>query len=69
MFADFPPSSKVIGLRLCLCEFLMIMYPTSVEPVNEILSTNLCWEREAPVYPNPETILITPGGKPASMIN
>lgn len=24
---------------------------------------------EAPVYPNPEMMLITPGGKPASVIN
>lgn len=47
----------------------MIIYPTYVDPVNEILSTNLCCEIEAPVYPNPETMLITPGGKPASMIS
>jgi len=31
------------------------------------LLTSLCCERHAPVYPNPVTILITPGGTPASL--
>lgn len=48
-------------------EFLIIIYPTSVDPVNETLSTSLCWDKFAPVYPNPDTIFITPGGKPASL--
>ena len=42
---------------------------------------NLCWsckwdlypliyvEKVAPVYPNPETMFMTPGGNPASIIN
>ncbi len=33
------------------------------------MSTNLCWERLAPVYPKPEIILTTPGGNPASLNN
>lgn len=68
IFADFPPSYKVIGLRLYLWEFLIMMYPTSVDPVNEILSTNRCCVRDAPVYPKPVTMLMTPGGNPASLI-
>lgn len=47
----------------------MMMYPTSVDPVKEILSTSRCWDRLAPVYPNPDTIFITPGGNPASEIS
>ncbi len=43
----------------------MIKYPTSVDPVKEILSTCPCCERASPVFPNPVIILITPGGKPA----
>jgi len=43
----------------------MIIYPTSVDPVNDILSIPLCVDTAAPVSPNPETILITPGGNPA----
>ena len=69
ILADLPPNSKVTGFKLNLCEFLIMIYPTSVEPVNEILSTNLCWERLAPVYPKPDIILTTPGGNPASLNN
>ena len=41
--------------------------PTSVEPVNAILSTSGCEESAAPaVGPKPGTTLRTPAGKPAS---
>lgn len=66
---DFPPNSKEIFFKLLTEHFYMISYPTSVEPVNEILSTSGWSTRQAPVYPNPVTILTTPGGKPASLNN
>jgi hypothetical protein len=43
----------------------MIRYPTSVEPVKDILLTNLCWDRYSPVFAIPVIMLITPGGNPA----
>lgn len=68
ILADFPPSSRVIGLRLCLWEFLITKYPTYVDPVNETLLISLCCDNASPVFPSPVTKLITPGGKPASLI-
>ena len=44
----------------------MIDFPTSVEPVNAILST-LGWSTKyLPVLPSPVTMFTTPGGKSAS---
>lgn len=65
MLADLPPSYSVIGFRLYLCEFLIIRYPTYVEPVKDILLTSLCWDKYSPVFPKPVIMLITPGGNPA----
>lgn len=69
ILADFPPSYNVIGFRLDLWEFLMIRYPTAVDPVNDILSTKWCWHRVYPVYASPGIMLTTPGGNPASLMN
>ena len=39
-----------------------------MEPVNAILSTSMCAERAAPaILPKPDMMLMTPGGKPASL--
>ena len=65
IFADFPPSYNVIGFKLYLCEFIIIKYPTYVEPVKDILLTSLCWDKYSPVFPRPVTMLMTPGGNPA----
>ena len=66
MFGLLPPSSKVIRLSVAAASFMMTC-PTSVEPVNAILSTSGCATRAAPaVGPKPGTMLITPAGKPAS---
>lgn len=65
IFADFPPNYKVIGLRFCLWEFLIIRYPTEVDPVKEILSTKWCWHKAYPVAASPDNIFKTPGGNPA----
>lgn len=46
-----------------------MIYPTSVDPVNEILSTSGWSTIKAPVSPNPVIIFTTPGGNPASLIN
>ena len=43
-----------------------MMRPTSVEPVNAILSTWGCSTSAAPGRPSPVTMLTTPGGSPAS---
>src|SRR3989442_10647735 len=48
----------------------MICRPTSVEPVNEILSTSGWRTRAAPaVDPPPGTTLKAPAGKPASRVS
>lgn len=49
MFADLPPNSRVIGFRFSLCELRIMMYPTSVDPVNETLFIPLCVEMNDPV--------------------
>ncbi len=41
-----------------------MLRPTSVEPVNAILSTSGCLTSAAPVSPSPVTTLSTPAGKP-----
>ena len=45
---------------------LAISFPTSVEPVNAILSMSGCLTMAAPVSPEPVTIFTTPSGKSAS---
>ena len=45
---DLPPSSRVRRLRLPAAA-LTISLPTSVDPVNEILSTSGCAASAAPV--------------------
>ena len=57
----FPPSSRLSFLPEPAVA-LRMMRPTSVEPVNAILSTSGCSTIAAPVSPWPFTMLITPGG-------
>src|ERR1041384_1704597 len=66
MLGLFPPSSIVT--RLFVAAAICITWrPTSVEPVNEILSTSGWRASAAPaVDPPPGTTLNAPGGKPAS---
>ena len=52
-FLPVPASSRWIAL------------PTSVEPVNAILSMPGCLTSAAPVLPSPVTMLTTPGGSSA----
>lgn len=66
MKGDFPPNSKVIFFKLLMEHLYMINYPTSVEPVNAILSIFGCSTNIAPVSPNPGKTLTTPLGNPAS---
>src|ERR671936_262030 len=63
MFAALPPSSSVTG-RPLPASSRWIAFPTSVEPVNAILSTSAL-TRSAPVRPSPVTMLTTPAGSPA----
>ena len=64
MNADFPPSSNVSFLPVpAVCS--RMIRPTSVEPVNAILSISLCLTISAPVLPSPVTMLTTPLGNPA----
>ena len=62
MNGDFPPSSRDRRLPepAVACR---IKRPTSVEPVNAILSTEASTSAE-PVEPSPVTTLKTPGGRP-----
>ncbi len=66
MFAALPPSSSVSRLPLPAIERRMRL-PTSVEPVNAILSTGASTSA-APVSPAPVTMFTTPGGSSASWI-
>ena len=66
MLGLLPPSSSVTRLLVSAAIF-MICRPTSVEPVNEILSTAAWRTSAAPaVEPPPATTLNAPAGKPAS---
>src|SRR5213596_2451579 len=64
MFAAFPPSSRVRRLPLP-ASARWIALPTSVDPVNAILSTSGCETISAPVRPSPVTMFTTPGGSSA----
>ena len=63
-FAALPPSSSVRCLPVP-ASWRWIDLPTSVEPVNAILSTSGCSTSAAPVRPSPVTMLTTPGGSSA----
>jgi hypothetical protein len=65
MFGDLPPSSSVKRLS-ARPAFEPISRPTSVEPVNAILSTSGWSTSAAPVAPSPVTTFSTPSGIPAS---
>ena len=62
---DFPPSSSDSFLPLPAVAVRM-MRPTSVEPVNAILSMSGWATMAAPVRPSPVMMFTTPGGIPAS---
>ncbi len=64
MLAALPPSSIVSFLPLPATE-RRICLPTSVEPVNAILSTPGWATSAAPVSPAPVTMFTTPSGSPA----
>ena len=65
-FALFPPSSSVSCLTVVDASCIT-RRPTSVEPVNETLSTRGSVTSASPaVGPWPGTTFTTPGGKPAS---
>ena len=64
MFAALPPSSSVSFLPVPASR-RWIALPTSVEPVNAILSTSGWSTSAAPVRPSPVTMLTTPGGSSA----
>src|SRR5450755_3355965 len=63
--AALPPSSRVSFLPVPATA-RWISLPTSVEPVNAILSTPGCATRAWPVAPSPVRMLTVPGGRPAS---
>ena len=63
MFAALPPSSSVSFLPVPASR-RWIALPTSVEPVNAILSTSASTSA-APVEPSPVTMFTTPGGSSA----
>ena len=63
MLADFPPSSSVRRLRLPIAA-CWTLRPTSVDPVNETLSTSSCEASAAPASASPVTTFQTPAGNP-----
>jgi hypothetical protein len=65
MKGDLPPSSRLTRFPVPAVAERM-MRPTSVEPVNAILSTSGWATRAAPVRPSPVTTFKTPAGSPAS---
>ncbi len=68
MNGDLPPSSSESFLPLPAVATRMSR-PTSVDPVNAILSTSGCATSASPVRPSPVRTLSTPGGSPASALN
>ncbi len=62
---DFPPSSSETFLPVPAVAVRM-MRPTSVDPVNAILSTSGWATSALPVRPSPVMMFTTPGGSPAS---
>lgn len=70
MFGLFPPNSKLTSFKLLFAAFSMIFLPTSVLPVNDNFSIFMCEDIASPtVGPRPVRMLITPGGKPASVMS
>ena len=65
MLGLLPPSSSVSFLPVP-ATVAAIFLPTSVEPVNAILSTPACSTRADPASPSPVTMFTTPGGSPIS---
>jgi hypothetical protein len=66
MNGDFPPSSKLDGVRLAAAAAAMAR-AVSGEPVKLMRSTPGCATSAAPVRsPTPWTMLRTPGGTPTS---
>src|SRR5438093_978062 len=69
MFGPFPPSSRSGRFRLVAAS-RMICWPTSTEPVKQILSTPGWRASAAPATePLPGTTFTAPGGKPASFVS
>ena len=64
ILAALPPSSKVT-LLFVGATARAIIFPTSVDPVNAILSIPGWLTIRAPVEPSPVTILTTPAGSSA----
>jgi hypothetical protein len=66
----FPPSSKVTFFRFESAAALSTARPVTVEPVKATLLMSMWYAIADPaVLPYPEIKLITPGGKPACLIN
>jgi hypothetical protein len=66
---DFPPSSSETRFRFDSIAAACIFFPTSTDPVKATLSICLCTAIALPqLGPSPGIMLITPGGKPASLI-
>ena len=63
MLADLPPSSSVTGFTVPDASCMM-RRPTSVDPVNAVLSTSGLAASSSPtVPPGPARMLTTPGGQ------
>src|SRR5699024_7908301 len=66
---DLPPSSRVTGIIRSAATLLM-MRPTSVEPVNAILAMRLEPDRAAPAsVPRPLTMFRTPSGSRSAIFS
>ena len=63
---DLPPSSRVTLFK-SLLHCLTIFFPTSVDPVNDILFKFGFETNSSPALPSPMMTLSTPGGIPASI--
>ena len=69
MFGDLPPSSSDTRFSDPAASRMMPL-PTSVDPVNAILSTPGCRTSAMPALPpGPGTTLNTPSGRPASCVS
>ena len=61
MLGDFPPSSKIAGVRVSAAAFWM-SFAVWDEPVIVTFSTSGCRTMASPTSPSPETMFTVPGG-------
>ena len=66
MAADFPPSSRTVGVNFA-AHVWAIALPVPVDPVKPTMPISSCATSDSPASREPGNTFITPAGKPASI--